>query len=367
MALVNVEFVATANFTQLQQQINAANASLRALQATTKTFASSAAMLSSPKVSGGINGVTQMLTQGGAFTSQMVTMSNTTQQWGQRLVENKLRLGDYSKAINQHVRTGDGVVKKLAAQNLLMKQSMVIPRGISASGQLQAQVLTSQGSLTRQAAAGYNGLKQSILLAREEAALLNKVIMQGSNQLINWGKNTQWAGRQLMVGFTMPLLVLGGLAAKTFYDFDKELTRMVKVYGNGLNALTTDQTNRMKEQAKETAFELAKAYGTPIKQTAELFGTIAQAGYEGADLVRNVELTTQLATLGSVDSQQAWQSVLTLQNAFRISTKDLQAELDYLNATENSTVLSLQDITAAIPRAAPIVRSLGGDVRDLAR
>jgi TP901 family phage tail tape measure protein len=40
--------------------------------------------------------------------------------------------------------------------------------------------------------------------------------------------------------------------------------------------------------------------------------------------------------------------------------------LIFLNAVENQTVVSLDDITTAIPKVAPVIQQLGGDVKDLA-
>jgi hypothetical protein len=53
---------------------------------------------------------------------------------------------------------------------------------------------------------------------------MNKVIQDGAGQLINWGKNTQWAGRQLTVGLTVPLAAFGKAAADAFREADQELS-----------------------------------------------------------------------------------------------------------------------------------------------
>jgi hypothetical protein len=63
-----------------------------------------------------------------------------------------------------------------------------------------------------------------------ELQIMNRALLEGSTQLINWGKNTQWAGRQLTVGLTVPLTMFGTAAAKAFREADQELTRLVKVY-----------------------------------------------------------------------------------------------------------------------------------------
>jgi acyl-CoA hydrolase len=73
-----------------------------------------------------------------------------------------------------------------------------------------------------------NGLDTTVnktALARKELQIYNKVIQDGGVQLINWGKNTQWAGRQLTVGLTVPLAAFGAAAAKAFREADQELVR----------------------------------------------------------------------------------------------------------------------------------------------
>jgi TP901 family phage tail tape measure protein len=49
-----------------------------------------------------------------------------------------------------------------------------------------------------------------------------------------------------------------------------------------------------------------------------------------------------------------------------MSSDQLASSIDFLNAVENQTVVSLDDITTAIPKVAPVIQQLGGDVKDLA-
>ena len=55
-----------------------------------------------------------------------------------------------------------------------------------------------------------------------------------------------------------------------------------------------------------------------------------------------------------------------MQSAFGISNQELGQTIDFLNAVENQTILSLDDMTLAVPRVATVVKGLGGDVKDLA-
>jgi len=59
-------------------------------------------------------------------------------------------------------------------------------------------------------------------------------------------------------------------------------------------------------------------------------------------------------------------ATLAIQNAFKSSTDELSQSIDFLNAVENQTSTSLGDLVEAIPKAGPVVKSLGGDVKDLA-
>jgi TP901 family phage tail tape measure protein len=48
-----------------------------------------------------------------------------------------------------------------------------------------------------------------------------------------------------------------------------------------------------------------------------------------------------------------------------MSSDKLADSINFLNAVENQTVVSLDDITTAIPKVAPVIQQLGGDVKDL--
>ena len=83
-------------------------------------------------------------------------------------------------------------------------------------------------------------------------------------------------------------------------------------------------------------------------------------------MLESVAETTRLAILGEVDRQEAMSATLSLQSAFNLNTKQLAESINFLNAVENQTSTSLNDLVVAIPKAGPVVRQLGGDVQDLA-
>lgn len=240
----------------------------------------------------------------------------------------------------------------LAEDRVKRLQTQYVALGQSTSGVTKALAVRPLNLFNADAAIGTQRMQ-----------IFNKLMADGSTQLVNWGKNTQWAGRQLMVGFTVPLTLFGSAAAKIFMDLEKSMISFKKVYGD---ATTTDaQTNRALSQIQGLAEEYTK-YGIAVKDTIALSAKAAAMGAQGKDLYAQTEQATRLATLGEMEYQQALDTTISLQSAFGISSEKLGDSINFLNAVENQTVLSLQDVTTAIPTVAPVIKGLGGDVRDLA-
>jgi TP901 family phage tail tape measure protein len=135
-----------------------------------------------------------------------------------------------------------------------------------------------------------------------------------------------------------------------------------KVYGD----LFTPQAET--QAALTNITELGKQftkYGVAVSATVGLAAEAAAAGFQGLDLQRQTTQATRLSILGQVDSQKALETTIALQNAFGMSSESLADSINFLNAVENQTVVSLDDITTAIPKVAPVIQQLGGDVKDL--
>jgi len=59
-------------------------------------------------------------------------------------------------------------------------------------------------------------------------------------------------------------------------------------------------------------------------------------------------------------------ATLAIQTAFKSNTQELTESINFLNAVENQTSTTLNDLVEAIPKAGTVVKQLGGDVEDLA-
>lgn len=299
----------------------------------------------------------------GAFSAELRTVKTTSESFTNSLEKNKFSMREYFRYAGASTKTFGKLFKseydtigKVAEDRVKKLQTQYIKMGRDASGAMKAiAIMPNQLDM--------GNYSTQLQLAAQKQALFNQLMRQGSTNLLNFGKNTQWAGRQLMVGFTLPLIAVGSAATKSFMQMEAQALKFRKVYGD----LFTPKAET--QQALSDIQELAKQftkYGIAVADTVGLAADAAAAGFQGVDLQRQTTQATRLSVLGQIDNQQALQTTIALQNAFSISSADLAQNIDFLNAVENQTVVSLDDITTAIPKVAPVIQQLGGDVKDLA-
>jgi TP901 family phage tail tape measure protein len=294
----------------------------------------------------------------GGFNAQIVDLTSDVERFGKALQKNQLTLRQYYKEAAQAYKK-NSMARRLAEDEVRRAQSQLIGMGQNKGGRQQGMLVTPLTIDT-------SDINTKMAISQKQFSIFNKLVNDGATQLINWGKNTQWAGRQLTVGLTVPLTIFGAAVSKTFREVDKELTRFAKVYGSDLVGANQQATNTMRSQVEQLSKDFAGKYGIAAKETAGLAADLAATGLEGQKLLDSVAQTTRLAVLGEVDRQEAMKATLALQGAFNMSTTELAESINFLNAVENQTSASLQDLTEAIPRVGPVINSLGGDVKDLA-
>jgi TP901 family phage tail tape measure protein len=350
---VVISFNANANFSDLIGEIKRANAEIGVLQNQLQGLGSSSF--------GSLDILNKQFVEGmknsRMWSSTFVDVTNETREFGKHLDQGRLKLKDYFREFNTQVKGQRGMIRKLAEEQVRLQRS-VLTTTVGPQGQARNVLSTPTG---------LDGLDPATMkaLKSETFKIIGKSIQGVSTELINLGKNTQWAGRQLTVGLTVPLTMFAASAATSFKEVDKQLTRLAKVYGD-LGGATSGEIAAIRSQTTALAKSLAADLGAPIQDTIGLAADIAATGKTGDDLLKSVAETTRLAILGEVDRQDAMSATLSLQNAFNLSTQELGESINFLNAVENQTSTSLDDLVTAIPKAGPVVKSLGGDVKDLA-
>ena len=314
----------------------------------------------------------QAINSTGKFVASQKTIATGTTAFTDALEKNKFSMREYARFTAAAATQNSKVFSNMFAQEKDILNRAAKDR-VKALQTQYIQLQNAQGEFVKvlqvvpkhlQTINGeFSDYATRMQMNAQRQQFFNKLIQQGSTNLLNFGKNTQWAGRQLMVGLTIPLTILGSTASKTFTEMEQAITRLSRVYGD----MTTSQgaTDKAIADIRRLGVEFTK-WGVKVVDTVNMAADAAAAGFSGQALIDQVTNATKLAVLGQVSQQDALQTTISLQNAFGISSDQLAKKINFLNAVENQTVLSIEDMTTAIPKAAPVVKQLGGNVEDLA-
>ena len=350
-------------------------AELRRLQGALSKFHQSLAQgnVAAANAQKGLNAaMLQSINATGQFSASQIRAQTSTHAFTSALEKNQLSLKQYfrysaaaatanTKVLSRAFAAEREIFNRARRDRVKAIQSQYIQLAKANGGLVDAiRVMPRTLAMTN---GKFTELGTRIQYAAQRQQLLNQLLKQGSTSLLNYGKNMQWAGRQLMVGLTIPLMMFMGAASKAFRELEKETVNFRRVYGN---MMTSDaEAEAAVANIKRIGVEYTK-FGLSVKDTMAMAAKAAAAGFSGKALEEQVKTATKLAVLGQVDQQQALETTISLTNSFGIAAEDLAKKIDFLNAVENQTVLSIEDLTIAIPKAAPVVKQLGGSVEDLA-
>ena len=325
---------AAAQLAALQKQISSLNAS----------------MVASQQGQMGNLGLNKVLKDFKGVNAEILNVASATATLDKALSKGQMGFGKSFGVIQRSLR-GVGTEMELATQKANILNATYQKLGSNAANSMTSVVRVSGEMATRTQI-----LTQQINMATRALDLMG-------TRVLNWGKNMQWAGRQLMVGLTVPLGIFAGVAVAAFMDVERAFINFQRVYGD----FTTSEadTARMTQRVKELAIELS-ALGYTAQETIELAAKAAATGAMGDELENQVRQATNLATLGQISQEQSLNTIISLNTAFGLAGKELEDAVNFLNAVENQTVLALEDISEAIPLVAPVIKGLGGDVKDLA-
>lgn len=362
MTNINVRVVGTANVSQMEAAFGQLQAQVAALN---KQLASMVALQNGVDPTGYNNmaraaaandrAFRSAVASTGMFEQAQLRVNRATDDYIDQLKRQKL---SFRELVKQRKIAAAAYKEQLAMEQMMVRQSAQA----TARGRQVIDVMYP------------NQVSKDLDTASRRLAFFNEQLKSGAHQMVNWGKNTQWAGRQLMVGFTMPIMAAGAAAGVLAYQMDKEFTRIAKVYDTTADASSNSlkdvmavekELKKLREDGTATAIKAAQEYGVAAKDTLNVQAELAATGQRGADLQKGTAEVMRIARLGELDYQTATQATIALQTVFRMSTDELTESFNYMNSIENATSLTTQDFATAIPIASGTVREFGGDVKEL--
>ena len=352
MANIELKIVALGDFSSVNTQIKALQAQVELLQK------SVAGVGLKPEMANQLKNIqnefSNALMSSGNFTKQTVQLTSETQKFGQALQSGRLSLGQYFGIITGRSASAQKSVQALAVEQVKLNNSII-----------QTDI-TKQGVYSVYTPTKIDELSKSTEIAAAKQNIYNLAVKEGSTQLINFGKNTQWAGRQLTVGLAMPAILFGSQAVTAFKAVNTELTRLQRLYGEGLTPPSQAQLNQISGQVLNLGKNIASSMGIAQSETVKVAANFAAMGIQGQNLLNITTQTQRLSKLGAIDATQATAAIVSLQNVYKVSTQDLGNAVNFLSSMQKQTTMSLSDMTDAIPRVGPIMAQLGGTYKDTA-
>ena len=248
-----------------------------------------------------------------------------------------------------------------------------------------AKIAASESRAAASAVAASNQIaaaKQKEIAANTAATASNR---SWSASMTASGSRLQWIGKQLTQNFTAPVLLATGLGVKFGLDLEKSMTRLDKVYGD--STMSASVHRKEVEALRGAMVALSNTYGVQADEVANVAADWAAAGSSGAALAHQTELTMKTMVLGEMDAEEATKSLIAIQaqwGAVTETTLDKQGKLStgttqlandrlslttilrQLNAVENETGTSMNDLVVAFSRASGAARSAGLDTAHLA-
>ena len=291
-----------------------------------------------------------------AFNIQSVKMNNAVDQFATKLERGQVGLQSSWKIWRQEAKGGAKMLDDLAARQTRLLKSTFIPDS-NMTGYSKAITATHASMAELGAQSDF---------AKIRASALNSVMREVGTGMVNFGKNTQWAGRQLTVGLTVPLAVFAQSAAKIFREVDTELTRMQRMYGTGIIAPSTQEIDTVSKKVMALSETVARNMGIAQSETVKAAAEFSAVGLMGDKLINATEQAMRLSKLGAVNAETSQRTIVSLQTVFKVGNQDLKQAVDFFNNIQKQTSTDIQDLTDAIPRVGPIIDQLGGSYKDAA-
>ena len=278
----------------------------------------------------------------------------------------------------------DAVSQKAFNEITALRAQIAAMRAESATAAATASAAASSGvrEVGKAAAAGAGATAVMTSGARESGkaikntgddfqkttGLMGSFMNAQNSRLRAFGSEVQWTGRQMIHHLTMPFIMMGAYAGKTWFDQADVMTGVAKVYGDasqevagGAQAIANEL-----EALESVATKLSETYGRNREEVLQVAEAWAVAGASGTALAESMNLTMQASVLGSMDAAKAAESLIAIQAQYGVSTEGLTKILAQLNYAGNKTALDIEDLAAGFQRAASVARSSGMSAAHLA-
>lgn len=157
-------------------------------------------------------------------------------------------------------------------------------------------------------------------------------------------------GRVATQFLTFPLSIIGGVATKTFSDFEYNLAKVT-----GLVGIASDQTKEWGEELKD----LASAVGKSPKELSEALYFVTTGGIRGAETMDVLTVAAKAAAAGLGETQQVADLLVSAMNAYGKENLSAARAADILVASVKEGKAEAPALAQSMGIVLPIASKLG--------
>lgn len=231
------------------------------------------------------------------------------------------------------------------ADLLLIRAKLEGAAKVIADAQAMAGAIEETGAAAKtagaEAASGAAGFKAQQAAAASGFAAFRSGISSNLSSLQTMGKRMQSAGRGMTYAFTLPLVAIGGYAAKTAMDFDQSATLIQTQAG-----ATAQQMHFLRDSVLQYA-QSGKSEATPNELLQGMYHLVS-VGLRGQHAMDALTASQKLASVGQSDMETTASALAGVWHSNIRGAQNFNKEAGLLNAIVGHGNLRLQDMIGAL-------------------
>ncbi len=226
--------------------------------------------------------------------------------------------------------------------------------------QLKAiQKAAAEGSVAAAAGATVAGrvnkqMADEAKVATSRLTQFGNSLTASGDKMLNWGKQTQYIGRQLTYNMSLPIVAVGAAATYLAYNFDKSMSQ-VKAAASSTAVISDAQYTIM----KQAVLDLSKVTIQSAEEISKGFYELVSAGYSVEESMKMLPLVAQFATASALDMGTAAQFASAQLHAWSGTGITLQEIMDKTALAVQATQLHFEDFVHSMEMASGAGRAAG--------
>ena len=171
-----------------------------------------------------------------------------------------------------------------------------------------------------------------------------------SRSLKSTGKKMQSVGKSMSMSLTAPIVALGGLAVKTFADFEQSMAKVKAISG---------ATGKDFEALTQTAKDLGISTRFAASEVSELMLNYSKLGFSSGEIQKITASTLDLALATGEDLATSAMVAGGTLRAFGLDASQMGMVTDVMAKSFSSSALDLNKFQVSMASIAPVAKGLG--------